>query len=82
MPNNKDNIVFCILCLAKIKAVKVSAEAQKLAKRKSGNLIVKPAPKPKKKLKSTKAPNTIIRELRCLAAFQAQLYIFTKVEKL
>jgi hypothetical protein len=65
--------VFCILCSAKIKAVKVkvSAEAQKLAKRKSGNLAVKPAPK--KKLKSTKAPNAIIRELRCLAAFQAQL---------
>ncbi len=70
---------FCILCSAKIKAVKVSAEAQKLAKRKSGNLVVKSTPK--KKVKSTKAPNAIIRELRRVAAFQAQLYIFTKVEK-
>ena len=35
--NEKDNVVFCILCLAKIKAVKVLAEAQKLAKRQSGN---------------------------------------------
>ncbi len=60
--------------------MKVLAEAQKLAKRKLGNLVVKPAPK--KKVKSTKAPNAIIRELRHLAAFQAQLYIFTKVEKL
>ncbi len=58
--------------------MKVSAEAQKLAKRQSGNLA-KSAPK--KKMKSAKAPNGIIRELRCLAAFQAQLYIFTKVEK-
>ena len=32
-------------------------------------------------MKSTKAPNVIIRELCCLASFQAQLYIFTKVEK-
>jgi hypothetical protein len=45
--SDKDNITFCILCLAKIKAVKVSVEAQKLAKRKPGNLAVKPAPKKK-----------------------------------
>ncbi len=32
LSNEKDNIVFCILCSAKIKAVKVSAKAQKLAK--------------------------------------------------
>ena len=77
--SEKDNIAFCILCSGKIKAVKVSAEAQKLAKRKSGNLVVKSTPK--KKAKSTKATTAIIRELRRVAAFQAQLYIFTKVEK-
>jgi hypothetical protein len=32
-------------------------------------------------MKSTKATTGIIRELRRLAAFQAQLYIFSKVEK-
>jgi hypothetical protein len=36
----------------------------------------------KKKVKCLKAPAAIIRELRRLAAFQAQLYIFTKVEKM
>jgi hypothetical protein len=35
--DEKDHVAFCILCLAKIKAVKESAEAQKLAKRQSGN---------------------------------------------
>jgi hypothetical protein len=75
--DEKDHVAFCILCLAKIKAFKVSAEAQKLAKRQSSN-SGKSAPK--KKMKSTKASSMIICELRCLAAFQAQLYIFTKVE--
>jgi hypothetical protein len=32
-------------------------------------------------VKCTKAPAAIIRKLHCLAAFQAQLYIFTKAEK-
>jgi hypothetical protein len=36
----------------------------------------------KKKMKCTKAPAAIICKLRCLAAFQPQLYIFTKAEKL
>ena len=76
--NEMDNVAFCILCSAKMKAVKVLAEAKKLAKRQSGNLG-KVAPK--KKMKSMKAPNVIVRELCCLAAFQAQLYMFTKVEK-
>ncbi len=52
--------------------------AEKASKRKSagnGNA-------PKKKLKSTKASARIICKLRRLAAFQAQLYIFTKVEKM
>ena len=75
--DKKDNVAFCIFCLAKMKAVKVSAAANKLAKHQptsSGKA-------PKKKMKSTKATTGIICELRCLAAFQAQLYIFTKVEK-
>ena len=76
--DEKDNVAFCILCLAKMKAVKVSAEAKKLAKRQSGK-SGKVAPK--KKMKSMKAPNLIISELCCLALFQAQLYVFTKVEK-
>jgi hypothetical protein len=68
--DEKDNVAFCIFCLAEMKAVKVSAEAKKLAKCQSGN-SGKVAPK--KKIKSMKAPNMIIRELRHLAAFQAQL---------
>ena len=68
LSDEKDNITFCILCSAKMKAVKVLAEAKKLSKRRSGN-SGKVAPKKKKK--STKTPNVIIRELRCLAAFQA-----------
>ncbi len=74
----RDNIAFCILCSAKMKADKISIEAKKLAKRQLASLG-KAAPK--KKMKSTKATTGIIRELRRLAAFQAQLYIFTKVEK-
>ena len=76
--DEKDNVAFCILCSAKMNAVKILAEAKKLAKRQLGN-PGKVAPK--KKIKSMKAPNVIIRELRCLAAFQVQLYLFTKVEK-
>ena len=68
LSDEKDNITFCILCSAKMKAVKVLAEAKKLSKRRSGN-SGKVAPKKKKK--STKTPNVIIRELRRLAAFQA-----------
>jgi hypothetical protein len=78
LSDEKDNVAFCILYSAKMKAVKVSAEAKKLAKCQSGNSGKVVA---KKKMKSTKAPNVIIHELRRLAAFQARLYIFTKVEK-
>ena len=78
LSDEKDNVAYCILCSAKMKAVKVSTEAKKLAKRQSGSLSKQP---PKKKKKSTKAPTVIIRELRRVAAFQAQLYIFTKDEK-
>ena len=76
--DEKDNVAYCILCLAKMKAVKVLAEAKKLAKRQSGSSSKQA---PKKKKKSTQAPTMIIRELCHVAAIQAQLYIFTKVEK-
>jgi hypothetical protein len=76
--DEKVNVAICILCSAKMKAIKVSAGAKKLSKRQSAGLG-KAAPK--KKMKSTKATTGIIRELRRLAAFQAQLYIFTKVGK-
>jgi hypothetical protein len=75
---DKDDVAFCILCSAKMKAVKVSVEANKLAKR---QLASSGKSAPKKKMKSMKATTRIIRELRHLAAFQAQRYIFTKVEK-
>ena len=59
-----------------MKAVKVSVEANKLAKRQAS--LCKSAPK--KKMKPMKATTGIIHELRHLAVFQALLYIFTKVE--
>ena len=65
-----------------MKAVKVSAEAKKLAKlvdKRQSASSGKAAPK--KKIKSTKATTGVICELRHMAAFQAQLYILTKVEK-
>ena len=77
--DEKVNVAICILCSAKMKAIKVSAEAKKLSKHQSAS-SGKAAPK--KEMKSTKATTGIIRELHHLAAFQAQLYIFTKVEKL
>jgi len=58
--DEKDNVAFCILCLAKMKADKVSAEAEQLAKR---QLASSGKAAPKKKMKSTKATTRIIREL-------------------
>ena len=78
LSDEKDNVAICILCSAKVKAIKVSAKAKKLSKRQSAGLGKAAL---KKKMKSTKATIPIIRELHRLAAFQAQLYIFTKVEK-
>ena len=78
LSDEKVNVAICILCSAKMKAIKVSAGAKKLSKRQSAGLG-KAAPK--KKMKSMKATTGIIRELRRLAAFQAQLYIFTKFGK-
>jgi hypothetical protein len=64
-----------------MKAVKVLAEAVKLAKESNKRQLASLGRALKKKMKSTKATTGIICELRRLAAFQAQLYIFTKVEK-
>ncbi len=73
--------MLCILCEAKMKAVKVLAEAVKLVKESNKRQSASLGRAPKKKMKVTKATAGFIRELRRLAAFQAQLYIFTKVEK-
>ncbi len=76
--DEKANVAICILCLAKMKAIKVMAKAKKLSKHQWAGLG-KAAPK--KKIKPMKATTGIIHELHHLAAFQALLYIFTKVEK-
>ena len=60
MSDEKDNVAFCILCSAKMKADKVSAEAKQLAKR---QLASSGKAAPKKKMKSTKATTGIICEL-------------------
>jgi hypothetical protein len=81
-------LFFCILCQAKIKAVKVSASAVKLAEKESKRKEKEDSkrksinkPSSAKKPCLTKASAHIIRELRHLAAFQAQLILFTKVDK-
>jgi hypothetical protein len=69
----KQNITFCILCQTKVKAVKVSAKAMKVAEKESKRKSAGNGSAAKKKPKCMKTPVTIIRELRRLAAFQAQL---------
>jgi hypothetical protein len=78
----KQNVTFCVLCQAKVKAVKVLAQAMKVAEKASKCKSAGNGSAAKKKVKCTKAPATIICELRRLATFQAQLSIFTKAEKL
>ncbi len=73
--------MFCAFCQAKVKTFKVLAQAMKVAEKLTRRKSVGNGSVAKKKVKCLKAPVTIIRELRRLAAFQAQLYIFTKVEK-
>jgi hypothetical protein len=86
--SEKNNVVFCILCQAKIKAVKVSASPAKLAEKQSKRKEKEDSkrksidkPLSAKKPRSTKASARIIRELRRVAAFQAQLILFMKVDK-
>ncbi len=80
--SEKQDIMFCILCQVKIEAMRISAQATKLAdkliKCKSSSGV---GDAPRKKTKFMKASVVIVHKLHCLAAFQAQLYIFTKVEK-
>jgi hypothetical protein len=77
----KQNVMFCVLCQAKVKAVKMSAQAMNVAEKASKRKSVVNGSAAKKKVKCMKAPTAIIRKLRHLAAFQAQLYIFNKAEK-
>jgi hypothetical protein len=80
--------MFCALCESRWKAIKVSAAA-KIAAKKSKRPLDKSsstpsgqrAPTKKKKALTTTAPVAVIRELRRVAAFYSQVYIFTKVEK-
>jgi hypothetical protein len=73
-PGEKNNVVFCILCQAKIKAVKVSTSEAKLAEKDSKCKEKEDAKKRKsidkplsaKKSCTTKASAHIIRELRRL----------------
>jgi hypothetical protein len=85
--SEKINVVFCILCQATIKAVEVSASAAKLAEKESKRKVMEdPKRKSINNPSSTKKPRTlkasahIIRELHRVAAFQAQLILFTKVD--
>ncbi len=77
----KQNVTFCVLCQAKVKAVKVLAQELKFAEKASKRKSAGNGSAAKKKVKCTKAPSTIICKLCCLAAFQSQIYIFTKAEK-
>jgi hypothetical protein len=65
----KQNIMFCIFCQAKVKAVKVLAQAMKVAEKESKRKSAGNRSAAKKKPKCMKAPVAIIRELRCLDAF-------------
>jgi hypothetical protein len=84
----KCDVMFCILCESRWKAMKVSAAAKIAAKKSSKrpqSSSTPPseqrAPTKKKKASATTAPVAVIRELRRVAAFYSQVYIFTKVEK-
>ena len=82
----KCDVMFCILCKSRWKAMKVSAAA-KIAAKKSKRPQSSSTPSDqrartkKKKASATTAPVAVIRELRRVAAFYSQVYIFTKVEK-
>ena len=84
----KCNVMFCSLCESRWKAIKVSAMAKIVAK-KSKRPLDKSSSTPssgqhapkKKKASRTTMPVAVIQELRHVAAFYSQVYIFTKVEK-
>ncbi len=64
---------FCILCMARIKALKL----QKMVKSSSKNAM----PDAPRKIQSKKFPNKILNELRRLVAFHCQVFIFLECKK-
>jgi hypothetical protein len=84
--SKKCDVMLCILCEYRWKAIKVSAAANQIAAKTSKkNLNKSSTPSgdraPKNKMKLMTASMAVIRELRRVAAFYSQDYIFTKVEK-
>ena len=76
--------MFCILCQCQWKAIKVSTRAMLMAKDAKKKLRKSPSGVPTPKKKPTKlitASHAVLCELRSVAAFYSQVYIFTKVEK-
>ncbi len=63
------NLFFCILCMAKIKAAKESKKLKKMPNAPRKSTIVK------------KFPGKILLELRRLAAFHCQAFVFLECEK-
>ena len=61
----KQNVTFCILCQAKVKAVKVLAQAMKVAEKESKQKSARNGSAAKKKPKCMEAPVAIIHELHC-----------------
>ena len=80
----KCKVMFCILCQCQWKAIKVSTRAMLMAKDAKKKLRKSPSGVPTPKKKPTKfitASHAVLCELRSVAAFYSQVYIFTKVEK-
>jgi hypothetical protein len=60
----KQNVTFCILCQAKVKVVKVLAQAMTVAEKSTRRKSAGNGSVAKKKVKCLKAPTAIISELR------------------
>jgi hypothetical protein len=74
MPKSEHGTIhFCILCMARIKALKL----QKIVKSSSKNAM----PEAPRKILSKKFPNKILTELRRLAAFHCQGFLFLECKK-
>jgi hypothetical protein len=70
-PEEKMKAVICVLCENRLKAIK-----------QRGGVLPRAPSKPTSKNKRVKVCAGIIQELRRLAAFQCQIFVFTQVEKL
>ncbi len=83
----KCDVMFCILCESRWKAIKVSAAAKIAAKKSKRPIEQSSTPSEqrastkKKKASATTASFAVIWELCRVAAFYSQVYSFTKVEK-